>query len=200
MQALQSASVGDDRPAASDIGPVDFPYPASRGRSAIASLRCVPSLCFDTCARAPVTRPLPAVLRAHLPALLTDCPAATEGGGRWFPGLLSGGRSAIALPRSHSPCSPLPWPFCDISGIPPPAMSIDLLRARIGREQFRGLHGYRPPSFAPLPLVKGTYSGEIKSRSRPRNWDFRPGNAIFREWTSVVVSVCVYGLHAASLA
>ena len=37
-----------------------------------------------------------------------------------------------------------------------------------------------------ITLVKGTYSGEIESQSRPRNRVSRPRNAISRELTSLV--------------
>ena len=40
------------------------------------------------------------------------CP--TGGGERRFPGLSSGGRSAIAIPQLCSPRSPLTWPCCDV--------------------------------------------------------------------------------------
>ena len=93
----------------------------------IASPRRTPCLCFDRCAMALETRPLLAVLCAHPPAMSNECPAASNGGGAWgarrFPGRSSWGRSAIALPRSHSPCTPRP--FCDVPGMPPPTMSID---------------------------------------------------------------------------
>ena len=59
-----------------------------------------PSLCFDRCATALETHPPPVVSCAHLPATSTDYPAASDGGGRRFPGLPSWGQSAIVLSRN----------------------------------------------------------------------------------------------------
>jgi len=93
----------------------------------IASPRRTPCLCFDRCAVALETRPLPAVLCAHPPAMSNECPAASNGGGAW-------GGTAIPRPivlgsigHCASPVTlPLyPRPFCDVPGMPPPTMSID---------------------------------------------------------------------------
>jgi len=64
------------------------------------------------------------------------------------------GRSAIALPWSRSPCSHFPRPFCDVSGAPLLAMSIDRWGLRIGQEQRRGPVGDRPPPLAPSPVIQ----------------------------------------------
>ena len=128
--------------------------PVRGGQSAIASRRRVPSLRFDMCATALETRPLPAISRAHPPATLTDYPAASNGGVRRFPGPPSGGRSAIALPPAA------PWPFCDVSGTPPPAMSIDRRGCHIGREQHRGLARDRPTPFAPHRQSNSDHAGK----------------------------------------
>ena len=127
--------------------------PVPRGRSAIASLRRNPSLCFDTCATVPETQLLPAVLLTNLPVTSTDCPAVQRGAWR-FPGPPFRGRSAIALIQSCSPCSHLPWLFSDVSGMPLPSMSIDQLGPSIGQEHRRGPASNCPPHFAPLPVIQ----------------------------------------------
>jgi len=65
-----------DREAVSDGGPV-----VSRTRRPVSDRvpRRAPCLRFDRCATTPETRPLPAVLRAHPPAMSTDCPVASDG-------------------------------------------------------------------------------------------------------------------------
>jgi len=68
----------------------------------------------------------------------------------------------------------LPQPFCDVSGVPPPAMPIDRWGPGISREQHRGSAVNRspsPPLRAPagdptLIAVKGTCLGEIESLDR----------------------------------
>jgi len=84
----------------------------------------------------------------------------------------SGGRSAIALPQSRSPCSHFPQPFCGVSGAPLHDVSIDQWGPGIGWEQHWGPAGDRPPPRAPagdptaIMPVKGTYSGDIESLNR----------------------------------
>jgi len=91
MRPIQSASVGNKKEHW-DFGRSSghvrrwawgLLYPASGGRSVIASPRRTPCLCFDRCAMALDTRPLPAVLCAHPPAMSNECPAASNGGGAW---------------------------------------------------------------------------------------------------------------------
>jgi len=105
----------------------------------------VPSLRFDGCATVPENWLLPAILRAHPPATSTDCPAASDGGGRRFPVPSSRGRSAIVLLWSHSPVAPSPGRFCDFSHAPLPAVSIDRWGRYISREQCRGPASNRLP-------------------------------------------------------
>jgi len=99
------------------------------------------------------------VLRIHPLATSTDCPAASDGGeGSWV---------VIPLPVVH----PLPWSFCDVSGAPPPATSIDQLGPGIGREQHRGPAGDPPlharADLTPIMLVTGTYLGKMENL----DWD-----------------------------
>ena len=151
-----------DHPAASHSGPVDFPYLASGGRSATMSPRRAPHLCFDTCAMARETWPLAACRFTCSSARDVDCPAASNGGRLWFPGMLSRGQSTIALSLQ-----PPPWLFCNVLGVPPPAMSIDQWVPVPGTVSGTSL---RSPS---LPLrVKDTYSGEIESLSRDSGMRF----------------------------
>jgi len=93
---------------------------------------------------APETRLLPAILRAHPPVMSTDCPA----GGAVIPQPVLREPMATVLPWSRSPCSPLPQPFCDVSGTPPPAKMI-VHRWQwgpgIAQEQCRGPAGDCPP-------------------------------------------------------
>jgi len=114
--------------------------------------RRVPHLRFDRCATAPETWPLPAILHAHPPATSTDCPVASDGEGEGRHSD-SQARRAQANQPLHFPChaptvAPIPRPFCDVSGTPPPAMSIDRWGPGIGREQRWGPAGNRP---LPLP-------------------------------------------------
>jgi len=68
--------------------------------------------------------------------------------GAWrFPGPSSGGRWPLRFP-GRAPHT-LPQRFCDVSGAPPPAMSIVRRRRRnpgIGQEWHRGPRGDPPPS------------------------------------------------------
>jgi len=113
------------RPAASDGGP-GSPIPSVWGLVGDHVPLRIARLRFDRCTTAPETWLLPAVLHAHPLVSSTDCPSASNGGGRRFPSPPSRGPSAIALPRSRSLCSLLPRPFCDVSGAPHPlCRSID---------------------------------------------------------------------------
>ena len=58
---------------------------ACGGWSAITSPLRIARLCFDRCTTAPETWPLPVVLHAHPLVSSTDCPSASNGGGRRFP-------------------------------------------------------------------------------------------------------------------
>ena len=142
-----------DHPAASDGGPV---VSRTEGRSAIASPRCIPSMCFYTCATAPETRPLPAVSCTPSPPRrrpivqqrptgrgALDSPARRPGP----PGADDHCASPVALP--------LPSPLA-VLGAPPPAMSI-LSRWRwgpvIGWEQ-RRVWPVIPPPFVPPTAIQ----------------------------------------------
>jgi len=99
-------------------------------------------------------RSLPAVSPAHLPAMSTVQRHPTG----------AGCDSPARCPGANRPLrslQPPPWLFCNVSGMPPPAMSIDQWVPVPGTVSGTSL---RSPS---LPLrVKGTYSGEIESLSR----------------------------------
>ena len=142
---------------------------------------------------APETRLLPAILRAHPPVMSTDCPAGEAA----IPQPVLREPMATVLPWSRSPCSPLPQPFCDVSGTPPPAKMI-VHRWQwgpgIAQEQCRGPAGDCPPphrahtgDLTPIMPVKGTYLGKIESRLRPGNCDSRPRNVISQELTSILL-------------
>jgi len=171
-----------DRLAASDSRPADFLYLASGQRSC------------------PLSRFQPVFLHVrHSAGDLADACSFTgpsahnvdrlssgvRQGRRRFPGPLSGGRSAIALPRSRSSCSPLPncfatfWahhcPLCrSIDGVPTSTGNSVGDQPAIG-PPLRTPAG-DPTLFTP---VKGMYSGEMESLDRD------PGIAISRELTSL---------------
>jgi len=128
-----------------------------RGRSATVYPHVVPSLCFAT---AP-----PAVSRAHLPATSTDYPAATDGvGGLAIP------RPAIRGPINHCVSTvvlphTLPRPFCEVSGAPPPAMSI------VRRRCWGNSDGDRPAIATPLHAPAGDptdHTGKRRTRAKSR--------------------------------
>jgi len=168
------------RPAASDGGP-GSPIPSVWGLVGDHVPLRIARLRFDRCTTAPETWLLPAVLHAHPLVSSTDCPSASNGGGRRFPSPPSRGPSAIALPRSRSLCSLRRF------GSAPPTMSINRSGPHISQEQRRRPAGDRIPlrvsagDPTPITPVKGTYSGEIESQSRPGNCDSRHRNAISRE-------------------
>jgi len=99
-----------------------LPYSASRGRSAIASPVAL-HVCILSCATAPRPGCCPRFCVPILPPqqrVVQRC--LTRGTVISRP--VVWGPIGLALPRSRSPCSP-PWPFCYVSGAPPPSMSID---------------------------------------------------------------------------
>ena len=152
-----------DRSAASDGGPV-----VSHTRRPVGNRvpRRVPSLCFDMCATALETRPLPAISRAHPPVTSTDYPAAYNEGGRRFPGPPSGADRPL-----HSPCSPLAvlWRFGHAA-----AHYVDRSTGLPHRPGTTSGTGQRsPPALrthtgdpTPIMPVKGRYYGEIESLDR----------------------------------
>jgi len=112
----------------------------------------VPSLRFNMCATAPEIRPLPAISRTIFPQRQPIVQPHLMGAWR-LPGPSSGGRWPLCFP-GRAPHT-LPQPFCDVSGAPPPAMSIVRRRRRnpgIGQEWHRGPRG-DPPPFASLPAI-----------------------------------------------
>jgi len=167
-----------DRPAASDGGACGFPVPGVW--SAISS----PPIMFPAC----VSTHAP----WHRKPGHETCPSSCDVD--WLSSGVQWGRAAIPRPivwgrwPLHFPgralcVAPFPWPFCDISGVPLPAMSIDRWGPHIGQEQHRGPAGDRPSPLrasagdpTPNTSVKGMYSGEIESGSRPGNCDSRPRN------------------------
>jgi len=130
-----------DRPAASDGGPR-----VSRTRRVRAGRRSrPPPIALHVCVltRAPWRRRPGRCMQfrgAHHPATSTDCPAASDG---------VGGDSQVHHPGADRPLRfhgrPLPRPFCDVSGAPLPAMSIDRWGPRITRERRQGPAVDRPP-------------------------------------------------------
>ena len=164
-----------DRPAASDGSPG-------------ADRRSHPPVVLQVCVLtgAPETQPLHAVSRAHPPTTSTSCPAASNGGGRRFPSLPSGGRSAIALPWSPPPTAVLRR-FGHTA-----ARYVD---RSMGSPHWPGTvsgTGRRPPPSRPRQWSNSDHAGKRyvlgqnwESRSRPGNCDSRPWNAISRELTSL---------------
>jgi len=79
----------------------------------------------------------------------------------------------------RAPCSPLPRPFCDVSGASLPAMSIDRWGLHIGQERRLGPAGDRPPSH----LRRRSNSDHANKRYvfwQNRESGSRPANAISR--------------------
>jgi len=68
----------------------------------------------------------------------------------------AGGDSPARRLGSIGHCAPpaASWPFCDVSGTPPPTMSTDQRGCHIGREQHRGPARDRPPPFAPTVAIQ----------------------------------------------
>jgi len=109
--------------------------PGIRGRSAITPPpRGTARLHFDMCAMVLETQPLPAVSRAHSPAKLTDCPAASDVGGLQFLGPSSGADRPLCFP-SRAPTLAPPGRFVMFR---PFHRLLCRLGPRIGRERHRG--------------------------------------------------------------
>jgi len=133
-------------PAASDGGLVDFLNPASG-----AGGKSRPPLHSQ-----PVFRHVhhdagdPAIARRFTRPSARDVDRLSSGV-RWGGPVIP--RPIVQGPISHcTSLVALPWPFCDILGVPPPAMSI-VRRWRwhpgIGQERSQGPAGDRPPPFTP---------------------------------------------------
>jgi len=162
-------------------GPVGNHAPPPRGTTCLH---------FDMCAMALETQPLPAVLHAHSPAKLTNCPAASDVGGQQFLGPSSGADRPLCFSGRAPTLAPLGrfvmFRTCH--------RLLCRLGPHIGREQHRGpASDHLPPPCptsdrTPTTLVKGMYFGKIESLDRDwsGNCDSRPGNAISRELTSPV--------------
>ena len=133
--------------------PIAFPACVSTCASRHWRLRRCPLFCAPI---HPWRRP---IVQGHLTVMGGDSPACR-------PGPIGHCTSSVSLP-----CSTLPWPFCDILGAPPPAVSIYRWGPGIGREQRRGPAGDHPP-FGPCQRFdsdhtgKNTYLGESKSLDR----------------------------------
>jgi len=114
------------------------------------------------------------------------------GAGGNLPACHLGADWPLYFPGHAPPCSPLPRPFCDVLGAPPPAMSIDQWGPRISHEQYRGPAGYRPsPPSCPHQRSNSDHVGKryILGRNQEsreiRELRLNPGNAISRELTSL---------------
>ena len=153
-----------DRQVASDGRPV---VSHTWGWSVIASPCHVPIQHFDV-RHGARDRPLPTTS--------TDCPTVSDGGGHGDSAAHHPGADwPLCLPGwGCAPCSPLPQPFCTVSGTPPPALLIDRWGPVIGQEQHQGPAGDLSPSPlctpagdpTPVMPVKDTYSGKIESLDR----------------------------------
>ena len=115
---------------------------------------------------------------------------------QWHPSGIWRGQEAIPRPIVQRPighcaspvallCSPLPRPFCDVSGAPLGSPQRSRTAPGTG---WRSL----PPLCAPRWRSNSDHAGKRyvlgrnrESRSRPRNCDSRPGNAISCELTSL---------------
>jgi len=146
-----------DRLAASNGGP-GSPIPGVWVQSAvIASPRCTARLHFDTCATAPETRPLPAVLRTHPPLTSTDCPAASDGGWAVIPrpvvrGPIGHYAFLVALPSP--PVAPHPAVLQHFGHAT--ARCVDRLMASRHQQGTASGTGRRlpPPCFTPPPAIQ----------------------------------------------
>jgi len=153
MRPLQSASIGNKRDRR--CWPIQkrawsLPYPAS-GSSQRQSHPCRTLRLHFELTHAP-RRLRPGRCPPFCMPIRPRCRPIVQ----WRP--MGGGDSparrpgAIALSRSRSPCSPLPWPFCGVYGAPPPTVSIDRWGAGVGGEQRRWPAG--DPPFAPPPAIQ----------------------------------------------
>jgi len=95
-ETKKTTEMSADRLATSDRRPVDFPYPEAGRRSC-------PPVAFPACVstHAPQRR-RPAVSCAYLPTMSTDCPAASDRGGRRLPGPSSPPIPSCPCRRSNS--------------------------------------------------------------------------------------------------
>ena len=141
-----------DRLATSDGGPVGFPYPASglRSRPPVmflathAPLHRRPGCCPPFCT--PFRPRHQPIVQRHPTRVGNNSPAC-------HPGPIS----QCTSPDHISPVAPRP--FCDVSGAPLPAMSIDRWGPSINREQRRGQPTITPPSH-PRPRSDSDHAGE----------------------------------------
>ena len=150
-----------------------FPRPGIR--SAIASLHCVPSLCFDT---VPETRPLPAILRpsAHD---VDQLYSSVRQGWAAIPGPLSRGLWPLRFPSRASLIASAGC-FATFQ-----ARHHWLCRSSsIGREQRQG-----PASDPPFraPAGNPTLISLVKWRNR-ESWS-RLGNCVSRPWNAISVGI-----------
>ena len=158
-------------------GPVDFLYLASGQRS--RPPHHVPSLRFDTCTMAPETRPWNLPILPWRRLIVQRCPMGAGGNSPTH----RMGSMAIALPRSCSLCSPLPLAILRHFGRAA-ARYVDRSMGSPHRPGIAsGTCRRSPPPLCasasdptPNTSVKGMYSGEIESGSRPGNCDSRPRN------------------------
>jgi len=93
---------------------------------------------------APETRLMPAVLRAHLPATSTDCPAVSDRGGD-SPARRQGANRPLRFPGR------IPLARIYVSGTPLP--TVDRSFAHSDGARHLGLAGNRPSPFAPTPVI-----------------------------------------------
>ena len=119
------------------------------------------SLTLEVWSEAPETRPLPAISRAHPPASLTDCPAASNGGGR-FPWLVVQGQiSYCTSPVTLPSVAPSPGRFATFRACYCPLCWL--------------IDGVPAGDPAPITPVKAKYSGKVESLNRDPGMHF-PGN------------------------
>ena len=113
--------------------------PVSAGRSAIASARRDPSLCFDTCTKVAETRPLPAVSRAHLCQLFVQrCPMGVGGDS---PAHCPGADRPLCFPGRAPPVASCPGHFVTFHACHCPiCRSIDGVPASAGNSVGTGPH------------------------------------------------------------
>ena len=112
-----------------------------------------------------------------------------RGDGR-FPGPLFGHCASLVV----LPCT-LPWSFCDVSGAPPPAMSI--VRRQQWGPSIGGRPAIAPPPLAHLPAIQRSNSdhagkryvlGRNRVSIKTQDCHSRHRNAISRELTSLITT------------